>query len=101
MRFIVILLLLAVFFLSGIVYGMNQEEPQAIDNDTAVVDVIEDTEEQESSVETVTIPVSQPMADADAPAQYTQKTASILGAGVKGFFELLMQVLYQTAQLFF
>ncbi|RHW33135.1 hypothetical protein [Oceanobacillus profundus] len=103
MRFILILLLLAVFFLSGIVYGMNKEAPQTAEENDAVVEVIEDTEEQASTAETVTIPVSQPMADAgkDTAVQYTQNAASILGAGVKGFFELLMQVLYQTAQLFF
>ncbi|WP_339228180.1 hypothetical protein NSQ77_00195 [Oceanobacillus sp. FSL K6-2867] len=103
MRFVFVLLLLAVFFLSGIVYGMNKETTHVVEDDDTVAEVIEDTEEQETAGETVTVPVSQPMADAgtDTAVEYTQKTASILGAGVKGFFELLMQVLYQTAQLFF
>lgn len=99
MRLFVILLLLAVFFLSGTVFGMNQESSR-------VVEVTEEVEVMEEPVtppvpETESIPVRQPAVDETSSNYGAQKTASVLEAGVKGFFELLMQIMYQIAQLFF
>ncbi|WP_087971727.1 hypothetical protein [Oceanobacillus rekensis] len=97
MRLFVVLLLMAVFFLSGTVFGMNQES-------SPVVEVTEEIAVEEETVpvpETEHTPVSQPAVDETSSIHGAQKTASVLEAGVKGFFELLMQVMYQIAQLFF
>ncbi|MGJ9457021.1 hypothetical protein [Oceanobacillus sp. CF4.6] len=98
MRLFVILLLLAVFFLSGTVFGMNQDSPP-------VMEVNEEIKIQENPVpvaEKLTVPVSsQPGLNETSSIQNTQKTASVLEAGVKGFFEILMTLMYQIAQLFF
>ncbi|WP_067727363.1 hypothetical protein [Oceanobacillus damuensis] len=99
MRLLVVLLFMAVFFLSGIVYGMNKEQDLP-----TVTDFTEERgteEEQNVIVETVSTPVSQPDITEASSVQYTQKTASILEAGVKGFFEVLMEFMYQIAKIFF
>ncbi|WP_249871046.1 hypothetical protein [Oceanobacillus saliphilus] len=99
MRFIVVLLMMAVFFLSGVVYGVNKE--QGIQYVTEAPEEIRVEEENVARIETISQPVSQPHITEATPVQYTQKTASILEAGVKGFFEFLMEMMYQIAQLFF
>ncbi|MFC4022739.1 hypothetical protein ACFOUV_02770 [Oceanobacillus longus] len=98
MRLFVVLLLLAVFFLSGTVFGMNQDSP-------SVLEMNEETNIQEDPVpvaekEIVSVS-SQPGLNETSSIQNTQKTASVLEAGVKGFFEILMALMYQIAQLFF
>ncbi|SHF67708.1 hypothetical protein [Ornithinibacillus halophilus] len=117
MRFIVVVLLLAVFFLGGTVFGMNQKEEVSVSPKTeeqvAAVEIPEQSSEEkspeESSVEVDT------SADADdnvsedniqpveleGPAGVTQKAASVLEAAVKGFYNLIVGILYELSQLFF
>ncbi|WP_337020419.1 hypothetical protein [Oceanobacillus massiliensis] len=101
MRLIVILLLMAVFFLSGIVYGTNQETKQTVEDSEASITEAEPEESLELDEETIAKSAVQPELDGDSSVILTQKTASALEAGVKGFFEIIMQVMYQTAQIFF
>ena len=39
--------------------------------------------------------------DEDNPVHFTQKTASVLEAGIKGFYEAIVKILYSIAEIFF
>lgn len=103
MRLLFVLLIVAVVFLSGTVFGMKQENQQA----DVTPDLIETQEESEKEVETevpvetISLPVTEPEIDDVQGMESTLNIASLLETGVKSFFELIMQAMYQTAQLFF
>ncbi|WP_373892860.1 hypothetical protein ACUL41_08695 [Virgibacillus natechei] len=99
-RAFIVILLLAVFFLTGMLYGMdnnnvaiNDKSGQSEEPDQAVV--IE--EEEVETVETSSIDLM----DRQEPVHFIQKAASFLETGVKGFYEAVVQILYQVSQLFF
>ncbi|SFA70078.1 hypothetical protein SAMN04488072_101100 [Lentibacillus halodurans] len=102
MRTVIILLSLALFFLTGLIIGMdrsNQENEAYSD----VEEVIEETGEasekqvlikdQESTDKQLAVP--------ESPEHFTHKAASFLESGVKGFYELIVSVTYQLIQVFF
>lgn len=99
-RSFIVILLLAVFFLTGMLYGMdnndiaiNDESGQSGSPDQAVV--------IEEEVETIESTSSIDVMDRQEPVHFIQKAASFLEAGVKGFYEVVVQILYQVSQLFF
>src|SRR5699024_6643951 len=106
-RFISIMLLLTVFFLIGMVFGMNQstttkQKPNNIDeqiqeNISPAEDVYSDEKEVKEMNQVENTDVMEP----SAALSVTQKTASIIETGVKGFYEIVVGILYQIAQLFF
>ncbi|GAB3795288.1 hypothetical protein [Virgibacillus kimchii] len=100
-RSFIVLLLFAVFFLSGMLYGVErgiQETPPAVTEESSsesVQDKIAFYEQRDSSVETEDI-----LATTEGKS-LTQQTASFLEAGVKGVYDVIVHLLYQFAQLFF
>lgn len=106
MKILVTLLMMAVIFLSGIVFGMNRDtvsEPPAKEKQAEEAVELEEVAKEEPVIAShpeVEMEI-QPEIAGDGPAFHTQKAASVLGAAVKGFFEIIMQFMYQTAQLFF
>lgn len=104
LRFFVVLLLLIICFLGGALYGMDHYGLSAEESETgeesltesARKKTIETKELEEALQEDRTMIV-----DVDVSEHYTQKTASALEAGVKGFFEVIVKILYQISQLFF
>lgn len=107
MKILVTLLMMAVIFLSGIVFGMNRDtiSQPPVNELSAEQETVEVKEEVKEEVAIAVPPAAdmemQPDLAGDSPAFHTQKAASVLGAAVKGFFEIIMQFMYQTAQLFF
>ncbi|MBY7143333.1 hypothetical protein KFZ56_09730 [Virgibacillus sp. NKC19-3] len=93
-RSFIVILLLAVFFLTGMLYGMDNKNTAVNDESDQTV-VIEEEE-----VETVE-PSSTDVMDRQEPVHFIQKAASFLEVGVKGFYEVVVQLLYQISQLFF
>lgn len=100
-RSVIILLLLAICFLTGVVYGNQgaankEQEPIASDK-----------------IEEITLPSTEnineatsgenraPLTEVEAPAPVTEKTASILETSITGFYEIVVEILYQISQLFF
>lgn len=101
-RSFVVLLLLIVVFLTGMLIGIDREQNTYIKNVPAEFNVSESTEhiahwdvedEEQFIVEEQTLNTKQ-------PEQATQKVASFLEAGVKGFYEIIVEVLYQVSSLF-
>lgn len=86
------------------VFGMNQE---SMSSETQSP-LSEETHFEEEKEEEVIIVNESPeqeeeedMAENASALSMTQKTASVLEMGVKGFYEMVVDVLYQIAQLFF
>ncbi|RLL48029.1 hypothetical protein D8M04_01755 [Oceanobacillus piezotolerans] len=107
LRIISTILLLAVFFLSGAVYGMNQEDNKFKLSENPEVSIEENialrTEEDEiiSYSNPVDQSVSEDVLSAEGKVEYTQKTASFLETSVQGFYEIIVTILYQIANIFF
>lgn len=100
MRSLVVLLLLALFFLVGMVVGIDRGESST--------DPIQNTEKtvnqekvEEKQVMVVEQTASENVMTAEAPKHFTQKMATFLEAGVQGFYELIVEVIYQIVQVFF
>src|SRR5699024_12346428 len=104
-RFISIILLLSVFFLIGMVFGMNQDtttkqapnnfDEQIQENISPAEDVYYDEEEIKEMNQIENMDVM----ETSAALSVTQKTASIIETGVKGFYEIVVGILYQIAQI--
>ncbi|GGH68291.1 hypothetical protein GCM10010978_01110 [Compostibacillus humi] len=100
-RGFIILLFMVIFFLAGAVYGMKETkgvEEKPITEDTPVSVIVEEGENavqedplQEEDIEEL-LPTEPTLAE---------KTASALEAGVQGFYELVVNILYGIAALFF
>lgn len=95
-RSFIVLLLLAVFFLAGTVYGTDRGN-NAINNEKVETIEMSDNMEQMVMAETSEIDSS----EITEPTHPTEKAASIMGAAVTGFYEVVVQILYQVSQLFF
>ncbi|WP_042223407.1 hypothetical protein [Oceanobacillus manasiensis] len=105
LRSIIVVLLLAVFFLTGMLYGLHKDEastllePKAEQLDEPEAEVTATSDEDEEEIEETKKPASTiQMAE---PSNLTQKTASVLEAGVKGFYEAIVQIMYHISQIFF
>ncbi|SFD55731.1 hypothetical protein SAMN05216238_102197 [Lentibacillus persicus] len=101
MRTLVVLLSLIVFFLTGLITGMDRTQ-QENDRDTYTAEEVSDTETIEE--ETVVIEQEAPTNNTEEPAgalHLTQKAAGLLESAVTGFFELVVNMAYQLAEVFF
>ncbi|MFD1850225.1 hypothetical protein [Oceanobacillus bengalensis] len=104
-RSIIVLLLFVVFFLSGTLYGMSQDnrtETAADHKSEETIFVPEKTTDIEREEETiVSKSIDEDVMDTDHNEHLTQKTASFLETSVQGFYEVVVQILYQISNLFF
>ncbi|RDW19246.1 hypothetical protein CWR48_09385 [Oceanobacillus arenosus] len=101
-RTFIVILLLAVFFLAGTLYGtdrnlitMNNETTENIEQTTIKQEPIVTESEVVSEVVTGNI---MEMGKQD---HLIPKVASFLEGAVTGFYEIVVEVLYQIAQIFF
>ncbi|MFC3039113.1 hypothetical protein ACFOGI_02465 [Virgibacillus xinjiangensis] len=98
MRTIIVILLLAVFFMGGMVYGMDRSGyPKHIYGEVASTVVEKETIEKEE------VPVEAPKRntmDLEEPEHFTHKAATILDVVVRGFYEALVAILYGISELF-
>lgn len=101
MRSFAFLLLLAVIFLLGLLIGIDRDKPiNDINQDTANLSelmVNKDTSSESESVEEVVILEVMP----DSSEHLIQKTASFLESSVTGFYDMIVEVLYQISSLAF
>lgn len=101
-RLITILLMLAICFLGGMLYGVDHKkstQPEVPHHSIDIQPEIKSPSNTDSAKVQQTAVEQQP-----SPAReqlLTEKTASILEAGMKGFFEIIVQLMYQFAKLFF
>lgn len=111
LRFFTAILMLTIFFLVGMVFGMSQETGDRLtsqDNPEAVQDN-QLTNQEEGDINSTDIE-SEPKLDdvgelesQNTPMSLTltQKTASFLEKGIKGFSEVIVGILHQIALMFF
>ncbi|AIF45387.1 hypothetical protein [Virgibacillus sp. SK37] len=108
-RSIIVLLLFAIFFLTGTLYGMDHAQPMAgkeegeVQTNKVESKEIKNEKEPKKQKEESQDPivVSAENVDVAEPVSFVQKTAALLEAVVKGFYEVLVQLLYQVSKLFF
>ncbi|TQS74594.1 hypothetical protein DX933_11710 [Ornithinibacillus gellani] len=101
-RLITILLLFAICFLGGVLYGVDHSKSTQPEVPDAAIEIPQKTK---TPTNKSTATVEQTAVEQQpSPAReqlLTEKTASILEAGMKGFFEIIVQLMYQFAKLFF
>lgn len=114
MRTLVVLLLLIVCFLGGALFGINKNELSMFTKADGEVGVIEHTAVQERQDETNSNKANEDAPSVeqqdhiqatvpgiDGPENTTQKTASMLETVIKGFYDLVVEILYQFSEVFF
>lgn len=98
--FIVLLLLVSVFF-SGILIGIEREGNSHANHTPAEIIAVEPMEQIEYlEVQEEGFSIEKKTVNTEAPEQATQKIAAFLEAGVKGFYEVVVDVLFQISTLF-
>lgn len=97
MRNIIILLLLVIFFLSGLVFGMQKNETaeQTAAPDESAVEVAEEIDEQEQ------ITIAETDVLEEGTYSLTNRTAATMEGIVKGLFEVIVSIMYGIGELFF
>ncbi|CEI84201.1 hypothetical protein J18TS1_28450 [Oceanobacillus oncorhynchi subsp. incaldanensis] len=101
MRNIIILLLLVIFFLSGLVFGMQKNEPaeQTVSSDTPAVEVIEDEAQDREEQEEIIVAETDVLEGGNY--SLTNRTAATMGGIVKQLFEVIVSIMYGIGELFF
>lgn len=85
-------------------YGLNKDEAMEAEPETEKIEEtksgtvasVKKEDEQAEKPEKATVAV-----EMEEPDNLTQKTASFMEAGVKGFYEAIVQIMYQISQVFF
>lgn len=107
MKSIVILLLLLLFFVSGMMFGVDRDHSQNTSPEVQTIDVNESEIQQEQAETVVKTSAGKDNIGSEngeykqAPTHFTQKMASFIEGIVKGFYEVIIQLLYQVVQLFY
>lgn len=100
-RFFIFLLLIMIVFLAGIITGIDREK-NAMSNK-----IQEETVEMTSNHmefiddEEISVVDQSEIQRTNTKVHSTQKVASFLESGVKRFYEIVVDVLYQISSLFF
>ncbi|HLR41027.1 MAG TPA: hypothetical protein VK091_05080 [Virgibacillus sp.] len=105
LRSFIVFLMLIVVFLGGMLVGIDRGQIAVNHDDKQEVEISAEQNEnmqKKDSERIVEVEKNDEyLTDSDEPMHLTQKTASLLEAGVKGFYEVVVQMLYQISQLFY
>lgn len=108
MRPFIFLLLLVIVFLAGIIVGNDRSENK--EDHIGHEDLVLNQSENEPEEEAVFIDYSEELHDPelntdqlnrDLQKHATQRVASFMEKGVKGLYEIIINILYQISSLFF
>ncbi|MBM7597911.1 hypothetical protein JOC34_000268 [Virgibacillus halotolerans] len=106
-RSFIVVLLLAVFFLSGTLYGMDRGEGAEKNEALSSLKTSDDQQDNlETTAATTELEEMEKIEklraeEMNEPEHFTVKTASFLETAVKGFYEVVVEILYQISSLFF
>lgn len=110
-RYFIVILLLVIFFLSGALYGMNKdsfvvkrnsENYTVSETPTTIPTIAKEEPTNAEDKDSVTIEtVDKDILAVNEKAQATNKAASFLETSVQGFYEIVVQILYEIANIFF
>lgn len=91
--------------MSGMMFGADRDRPEYTAPEIRSVDVIETDRENVEVVKTSTgnesVVTEKAEYKQDTSTHFTQKMASFIEGIVKGFYEIIVQLLYQIVQLFY
>lgn len=99
-RLTITMLLLAVFFLSGVLLGINRSQQTSTiqENEKELNEVVAVDQIAKNRTEESVKPNEPVIMEVDAPAHFTQKIASVLEGIIKGFYETVVLIVYQMAK---
>lgn len=98
MRSILVLLLLAVFFLTGLVLGVDRGQDNGLANENTVSkEKVENVKVAQVSRQTK----NEDVMKAEPPPNLTQQAASFMESSVKGFYNLVVELIYGFVHVFF
>lgn len=102
MRSFVFLLLLVIVFLTGMILGIDRDQNDQSKDREKIEELSLDAEivDYETRVDEHVI-MTEESIDMEASPHFTQKLASFLEAAVKGFYEVIVEILYRISTLFF
>ncbi|MEN2465033.1 hypothetical protein [Ornithinibacillus sp. FSL M8-0202] len=108
-KFISVVLLLVICFLVGAIVGVDHTGKQVPATDTrtgsevveASSQIQQTTNDKSENPEIVNQTTITEELSVSNPDQLSQKTASFLEVVVQGFYDLVVEILYQISQLFF
>ena len=103
MRFTITVLLLVVCFLAGVIMGMNNNQVAYESGARAQVngeDVIEAEEKQEETKQVIVYPEEHHRMDQTQPVNVMEKIAFFLESCVKGFYEIIVNILSAISEQF-
>lgn len=110
LRFLISLLLLVVVFLSGMIIGIDRgkdQESNIVQQEVEIVPNHIDGETNEHVLSTDSSDtqneqiINNDILNNDKEVFMTQKVAAFLETGIKGFYELIVNILYQISSLFY
>ncbi|MFZ3576486.1 hypothetical protein [Virgibacillus sp. DJP39] len=106
MKSIIVLLLLILFFLSGMLFGVERDRAEIAPPkvETANVDKGTAASQGETIIQTSEVDkhvIAESSEYKQTSTHFTQKTASFFESIVKGFYEVVVQMIYQIVQLFY
>ncbi|WP_080874663.1 hypothetical protein [Oceanobacillus timonensis] len=101
MRNIIILLLLVIFFLSGLVFGMQKNETaeQTAPSSNPTSEVIEEEPVETKDEEEMIIAETDVLEEGNY--SLTNRAAAAMGGIVKQLFEVIVSIMYGIGELFF
>lgn len=99
MRFILFLLILALCFLLGVLYGVEKDLQRETAQPTD--EMVEQAEEGKDNEIELLEPVAEEIALAHSEATSSYKVASALQTIVDFFYNIVVEVLYEVSKLFY
>lgn len=109
-RAFVLLLMLIIVFLTGMLFGVKKTQTistQTTKNSSAEIEQSSpETNQEDNRQEKQTKPKQEKQSDSntdqkDDDQYFTHKTASFLEKGVKGFYNIVVEVMYGLSKVFF
>lgn|SRR5690625_1389853 len=101
MRSFIVLLLLIVVFLVGMLIGIEREGGMHANNnllESSEIEQVDKSTNWEAYEEQFIL--EEEMLEVEASEHTTQKVAAFLEAGVKGFYEIIVEVLFEISSFF-
>ncbi|WP_099158560.1 hypothetical protein [Virgibacillus ndiopensis] len=103
-RSFIVLLLLAVFFLTGMLLGIDRGQNVDGSPNDKIEEIVVKTPKEDTTIknkENLTENVSDQTISVESSPHFTQKMASFLETGIKWFYDMVVLIVYQIAELFF
>lgn len=99
-RSMFMLLLFIIIFLVGMVVGIDRSQMSMVNNLDETIATDDEMTEEAIEIEEIVIEQNDIMEERSS-VHFTHKIASILEASIKGFYNIVVEIMYQIASLFY